>query len=179
MNLFYINDNEGAIEIDGFLSEKVSTLDIKNLIPTLAQYNLKFKITGFDSNRLKKNLMDRFIMEKSYSDFSKLFYEGHICIKKKSASKGYNLSQSEVLKKFCIQDDNKIEHIIYLSSMLDGLGGSLGFDSLDHTSKIDRFMSSKYVQINSNGDVFITSHATSDNSILSFILEEIHNRFIC
>lgn len=179
MNILVVTKEKTSYKIISVIDEieqpEEEVRTAQEIIEYLQQYDSQFKLLAYDGSAIKRELYLLFCKEMLGVEFKKYFYDGYISILEKAQKA--NLKQTRM---YDIFDFLKVDNILECNRLLTQLvpeQNILNMSSMSHIEKVTKFMSPRYVQINDNGDIYISSMASKNEKILSFICEEIVNRF--
>jgi len=179
MNILAISKSRYIPVIDGVEQVDITTDSIQELVEYLDAFDTQFKILAHDASSIKRKLYERFCVNQLGVQFKQYFYDGYICVKEKAVKASIkDTSMKGIIDHFQIKFNDYA--ILECNDMLDQIVSKTDIlfnDNMTHLQKVQKFMSPKYVQISDNGDIFISSIASKNEKVLSFICEDIINRF--
>lgn len=183
--------NDGALAVN-----KIKRIDIASFKPEkdvllelcsyLEKLSVKLTFTAYNAPFDYGFIKQLFIRNAMLSDFGYFFRPTINDVLKKAANKKQffpvkpaNLKLTTLTKLFKIKHDNAhtalddVNAMIELDAILDSLGEQVTpEDKKTYREMCQKYLDSKYIIFNPDGDIFIQKYATQDLQALRFILNE-------
>ena len=165
---------------------------ITDLIKFVESFDQRFIMAGHGVKFDKDFLYLTFCRNGEVSTWYKLFRANTHCTleiarKKKKSIKTKSLSLGSLCQYFNIKLENAhnaladITATVELSSTLEGVGHESQQSSEQGPKSRKeleaKYLNSKYIQFNHNGDIYISSYCTTNKEAFSFIIEELIERY--
>ena len=184
VNKININDIWGFPDAEAVINDMLSFIDSHECVFSLAAHNLPFD---------GKKLFRFMCRHQHYASYLNRFRPGGLdtlkiakdCFKnKRNKPEGFSLSK--LCKFFEIELINSHSALPDIQATIDLYEKLLPLISVTQTKEVGslsyqdmkrKYMDSKYVQINPEGDFFVTSDATKNPTIIRFILNELYNLY--
>lgn len=179
------------ININDIWSFPDANMVINTFLDYVDSFERTFTLSGHNVAFDIKKLFKFFCRNGSYSEYLTRFRPGGIdtlTLSKKAFKNSRNKPTGFSLEKLCqhfeINLDNAhsalpdITATIQIYNELSSKNPSVEvtkIEKMPYREKRRKYMDSKYIQLNPDGDIFITSEATSSPQIIEFILTELYD----
>jgi DNA polymerase III epsilon subunit-like protein len=166
---------------------------IKSMLEFIDSHECVFTLAGHNVQFDTKKLFKFFCRNGEYGNYLTRFRPGDVCtmriakdVFKNKRNKPEGFSLSKLCKYFEIELINAHSALPDIQATIDLYESLLPKISIIQAKEIESFsyqemkrkyMDMKYVQINPDGDFFVTAEATKNPTIIRFILNELYNLY--